>query len=208
MRVHMAAYKIIMVFALAAWLPCMAFAMTPGQVYERVKDSVVVVKAHDQQGKLVGLGSGVVLPSGEIITNYHVVKEGVRYTVGRSKHIVPATLKAGDPDKDLCLLHAPGLVAEPARLGRSRQAQGGGSGLCRGSAPGVGTVPVRRDYLPTAGWRPSSNNPDHGGDFAGIQRRRLVQCERGTGGHYHRLHEGRPEPELCPAGGVDRRDSQ
>jgi len=34
MSVHMAAHKIIMVFALAAWLPSMAIAMTPGQVYE------------------------------------------------------------------------------------------------------------------------------------------------------------------------------
>jgi len=97
----------------------MAFAMTPGQVYEAVKDSVVVVMAHDQQGKLVGLGSGVVLPSGDIITNYHVVKAGVRYTLGRGKHVVPATVKAADPDKDLCLLAAPGLVAEPARLGKA-----------------------------------------------------------------------------------------
>jgi S1-C subfamily serine protease len=136
-RVHMAAHKIILAIALAGWLPSMAFAMTPGQVYERVKDSVVVVKAHDQQGKLVGLGSGVVLPSGEIITNYHVVNEGVRYTVGRGKHIVPATLKAGDPDKDLCLLHAPGLVAEPARLGRADRLKVGDTVYAVGAPQGL-----------------------------------------------------------------------
>jgi S1-C subfamily serine protease len=120
-RVHMASqiYKIILAIALAAWLPSLAFAMPPGQVYEAVKDSVVVVKAYDRQGKKMGLGSGVMLPSGDIITNYHVVKEGVRYTVGRGKQAAPATIKAGDPDKDLCLLTAPGLVAEPARLGRA-----------------------------------------------------------------------------------------
>jgi hypothetical protein len=118
-RVHIAAHKIILTIALAAWLPSLAFAMTPSQVYERVQDSVLVVKVGDQQGRLVSSGSGIVLPSGDIITNYHVVEAGVRYTVGRGKHIVPATLKAGDPDKDLCLLHAPGLVAEPARLGKT-----------------------------------------------------------------------------------------
>jgi Flp pilus assembly protein TadD len=120
-RVHVAAHthKIIMAIALAAWLPSLAFAMTPSQVYEQVKDSVVVVKAYDRQGKQVGLASGVMLPSGDIITNAHVVKAGVRYTVGRGKQVVPATLKAGDPDKDLCLLTAPMLVAEPARLGKA-----------------------------------------------------------------------------------------
>jgi S1-C subfamily serine protease len=111
--------RIILAIALAAWLPSVAFALSPAQVYERVQDSVVVVTVGDPQGQLVSSGSGVVLPSGDVITNYHVVEAGVRYTVGRGKHIVPATLKAGDPDKDLCLLHAPGLVAEPARLGRA-----------------------------------------------------------------------------------------
>ncbi|MDP2046720.1 MAG: trypsin-like peptidase domain-containing protein, partial [Deltaproteobacteria bacterium] len=103
---------------IAAW-PQSALALTASQVYEQVKDSVVVVKAYDQTGKLAGLGSGVMLPSGDVITNYHVVKAGVRYTVGRGKQGVPATVKAGDPDKDLCLLTAPGLTAKPARLGRA-----------------------------------------------------------------------------------------
>ena len=102
-----------------AALPQSALALTASQVYEQVKDSVVVVKAYDQQGKPVGLGSGVMLPSGDVITNYHVVKAGVRYTVGRGKQGMPATLKAGDPDKDLCLLTAPGLAAKPARLGKA-----------------------------------------------------------------------------------------
>ena len=115
----------------------MAFAMTPGQVYESVKDSVVVVKAYDQQGKQVGLGSGVMLPSGDIITNYHVVKAGVRYTVGRGKQAAPATLKAGDPDKDLCLLTAPGLVAEPARLGKTARLKVGDPVYAVGAPQGL-----------------------------------------------------------------------
>jgi S1-C subfamily serine protease len=102
----------------AAW-PQAALALTASQVYEQVKDSVVVVKAYDQKGKPVGLGSGVRLPSGDVITNYHVVKAGVRYMVGQGEKGVPATLKAFDPDKDLCLLTAPGLTAKPARLGKA-----------------------------------------------------------------------------------------
>jgi hypothetical protein len=58
-RVHMTAHtkKIVLVIVLLAWLPSLAFATPPGQVYERVKDSVVVVKAYDRQGKQVGLAS-------------------------------------------------------------------------------------------------------------------------------------------------------
>jgi hypothetical protein len=110
---------LLLILSLLAALPQSALALTASQVYEQVKDSVVVVKAYDQTGKPVGLGSGVRLPSGDVITNYHVVKAGVRYTVGQGKKGVPATLKAGDPDKDLCLLTAPGLTAKPARLGRA-----------------------------------------------------------------------------------------
>jgi hypothetical protein len=106
-----------LLLALFAALPPSALALTASQVYEQVKDSVVVVKAYDQKGKLAGLGSGVMLPSGDVITNYHVVKAGARYTVGQGKQGTPATVKAGDPDKDLCLLTAPGLTAKPARLG-------------------------------------------------------------------------------------------
>ena len=137
MRVRMAAHKIILAIALTAWLPSMASAMTPSQVYESVKDSVVVVKAYDQKGKPVGHGSGVMLPSGDIITNFHVTKVGVRYTVGRGKQAAPATLKAGDPDKDLCLLTAPGLTAKPARLGKAARLKVGDPVYAVGAPQGL-----------------------------------------------------------------------
>ena len=109
----------LLLLALLAVMPQSALALTPSQVYEQVKDSIVVVKAYDQKGRQVGLGSGVMLPSGDVITNYHVVKTGVRYTAGRGAKATPATLKSGDPDKDLCLLTVPGLTAKPARLGKA-----------------------------------------------------------------------------------------
>ena len=108
-----------LLLALLAIMPQSALALTASQVYEQVKDSVVVVKAYDQKGEQVGLASGVMLPSGDIITNYHVIKAGVRYTVGRGTKATPATLKGGDQDKDLCLLTAPGLAAKPARIGKA-----------------------------------------------------------------------------------------
>jgi S1-C subfamily serine protease len=98
---------VLLLLALVLGIPHLALALTASQVYESVKDSVVVIKAYDQKGKLVGLGSGVMLPSGEVVTNYHVIEVGVRYTVGRGKKATTANVKAGDPDKDLCMLSAP-----------------------------------------------------------------------------------------------------
>ncbi|MBM4275024.1 MAG: serine protease [Deltaproteobacteria bacterium] len=118
-------------------LPQSAQALTASQVYEQVKDSVLVVKAYDQKGKPVGLGSGVLLPSGHVITNYHVVKAGVRYMVAQGKQGVPATLKSGDPDKDLCLLTAPGLAAKPARLGQAAKLKVGDPVYAVGAPQGL-----------------------------------------------------------------------
>jgi len=138
---------LFLLISLFAAVPHSTWALTPGQVYEQVKDSVVVVKAYDQKGQQVSLGSGVMLPSGDIITNYHVVKAGVRYIVGKHVDVTklsdaeleklantppspydndipgakntPATLKSINPDKDLCLLSATGSMAKPARLGKA-----------------------------------------------------------------------------------------
>jgi len=129
--------SVLLLLVLVAAMPHLALASTASQVYEQVKDSVVVVKTYDQQGQSVGHGSGVVLPSGDIITNYHVVGAGMRYTVGRGKHTVPASPKAGDADKDLCLLTAPGLVAEPVRLGKTARLKVGDPVYAVGAPQGL-----------------------------------------------------------------------
>ena len=99
--------------------PILALALSASQVFEQVKDSVVVVKSLNRQGKQVGLGSGVVLPSGEVANNHHVATAGERLQVGAHGRYVPAFLLASDPERDLALLSAPGLAATPARLGRA-----------------------------------------------------------------------------------------
>ena len=96
-----------------------AFALTPSEVFEKVKDSVLVVKALDAHGSPKSQGSGVMLPNGKVATNCHVVRNGERFQVGRGKEFVSATLHAADSDKDLCLLEVNGLSARPAILGQA-----------------------------------------------------------------------------------------
>jgi hypothetical protein len=100
-------------------LPAQVYALTPDQVFDKVKDSVVVVTNLDAQGKVKGQGSGVLIPSGKIATNCHIVKGGASYLVSRGKQFVPATLYAEDGDKDICLLDAKGITGKPAELGKA-----------------------------------------------------------------------------------------
>ncbi len=104
------------VFAVLLVLTFSAEALSPSQVFEKVKDSVVVVKALDVKGKVIAQGSGVLMPSGKIGTNCHVVKNGTLFHVGGDKQFVPARVWGSDIGKDLCLLEATGLGAKPAQV--------------------------------------------------------------------------------------------
>jgi tetratricopeptide (TPR) repeat protein len=100
-------------------LPVLCHALTPGQVFDKVKDAVVVVKTQDADGKLKKQGSGVILPSGKVATNCHVVEGGSSYKVGRGKQLVTAILYAEDGNKDICILDAKGMKGKPAHLGKA-----------------------------------------------------------------------------------------
>lgn len=75
-------------------------------LFERVKDVVVVIKAYDSIGKIISQGSGVILPTGNIVTNCHVVAKATNLEVEQRQHRTFAKLVAGDVQKDLCILKA------------------------------------------------------------------------------------------------------
>ena len=100
-------------------LPAQIHALTPSQVFDKVKDSVVVVKTLDAQGKVKSQGSGVLISVGRVATNCHVVEGGISYQVGRGKQLVRATLYAEDGDKDICILDAKGITGKPVQLGKA-----------------------------------------------------------------------------------------
>ena len=111
--------KLVVAVFFLATLPAQVHALTPDQVFDKVKDSIVVVKTLDTQGKVKVQGSGVLLPSGKIATNSHVVEGGTSYQVGRGEHFISATLYAEDEDKDICLLEAKDISGKPAQLGKA-----------------------------------------------------------------------------------------
>jgi tetratricopeptide (TPR) repeat protein len=111
--------RVIGVGVFVALLLGQAHALTPGQVFNKVKDAVVVVKILDTQGRLISQGSGVLIAPGRVATNCHVVEGGASYQVSRGEQSVAATLYAEDGEKDICLLDAKGIRGESAQLGNT-----------------------------------------------------------------------------------------
>jgi S1-C subfamily serine protease len=110
---------LFLVFILIFIMAHNSFALAPDQIYDQVKDSIVVIKTYNESGGLITLGSGVMLPSGKFVTNYHVIEKGGQYRVGQGNNFIPAILLALDKEKDICILSASGLSSKPANLGKS-----------------------------------------------------------------------------------------
>lgn len=118
MNIHIIIRRVSVIFFLLS-ISISAHALTPGQVFNKVKDAVVVVKALGVQGEHTGQGSGVFISPNKVATNCHVVKGGASYKVGQGKHLVPATLYAGDGDKDICILTVKGIKGKSLQIGKA-----------------------------------------------------------------------------------------
>ena len=89
-------------------------------------------------------GSGVVIAKDYVLTNYHVIEGSSSLKIsigGDDSNLYEATVAASDADKDLAVLHVPGLPLEPVELGDSDQLQVGDWAINIGNAIGfTGTV--------------------------------------------------------------------
>lgn len=102
-------------------------AMTPGQVYAQVVDSVVAItnKATVNTGSQVvtgvSYGTGFILTEdGYIVTNYHVVEGHTSLTVtDHNGTEYPAILRGYDATNDLAVLKVEASGLKPVTLGRS-----------------------------------------------------------------------------------------
>jgi len=68
----------------------------------------------DDMGKRVSQGSGVALQPDAVITNAHVLEQGVSIRVRSGKNSWPAILASWDRDRDLALLKVAGASLEVA----------------------------------------------------------------------------------------------
>ncbi|MBL0919215.1 MAG: trypsin-like peptidase domain-containing protein [Hydrogenophaga sp.] len=96
--------------------------LPPETLFEQASPSVWVVRSFDGNGRPLLQGSGVVIGSGRLITNCHVLRQARSVNVGRENVSFGATLEHADPERDLCQLrvanfHAPAVaIATPDGL--------------------------------------------------------------------------------------------
>jgi len=86
------------------------------QIFKRVAPSVMVVESLDAKGSITTLGSGVVIGPGRVVTNRHVIEDGVSFKVEHDGKIWPAKLVRVDPEHDLAELSVAELNAPVVRI--------------------------------------------------------------------------------------------
>ena len=115
-----------------------------GYGYGRGRDNDV-----QTQETLKSTGSGVVVADKYVLTNYHVVEDGTRFTLSIYDYStdeiskVDAEVVAYDADLDIAVLYAPELTLAPVALGDSDNMQVGDWAICIGNPLGenfFGTV--------------------------------------------------------------------
>ena len=97
------------------WPTSPAAALTADQLLDRVQGAVVSVRAFDAGGAPAGAGSGVVLPSGRVVTSCRRIDTATAWRVGLQGRSTAAALIAADRAGDLCLFEPADPIGTPAR---------------------------------------------------------------------------------------------
>jgi tetratricopeptide (TPR) repeat protein len=91
----------------------------PQQLFARVAPSVFIVEALGASGQPIASGSGIALSPTEVVTNRHVIEDGITLRIRQGAKTWPAIITHLDSDHDLCELEADGLRAKPAEIRNS-----------------------------------------------------------------------------------------
>jgi|SRR5208283_4555460 len=127
-------------------------APSPQKVYQRLSPSVFVVETLDASGSVVAMGSAVAVAYDEVVTNRHVIEEGVSWRLRRGSQTWPAIITRLDPDHDLCQLKAKGLATRPVPVRSSTTLAVGERVFAIGAPEGLeltfseGLISGLRDY--------------------------------------------------------------
>ncbi len=128
---------------------CCAAPVSAGEsekLFEQVRDSVVTIATLDEQSRVDGEGSGVVIDTGQVVTNCHVVQDAVALRVRSGDKEFAATVISGDLKRDLCRLQVKDLTAPAVKIRVSTDVKPGepvhivGNPLGFGLAVGSGLV--------------------------------------------------------------------
>ena len=117
--------------------PVFTFAKTPAEVFAIASPSIVIVRALDAQGKVISLGSGVVIASTQVVTNCHVTDKATRLEVKSGSDTLAASIRYTDRERDLCQLAVPGLIAPSVKIGTVKQIKIGARVVALGAPQGL-----------------------------------------------------------------------
>ena len=118
-------------------MPDVVSAMSAIEIYKKASPSVVVIYNFDGTGKKRTLGSGVVMPCGDVATNYHVIEAASRLSVVYKGVEYIAKPKYTDNSNDVAVLSVQGLDAPKAELCENRQLKVGERVYAIGSPHGL-----------------------------------------------------------------------
>ncbi|NTW68721.1 MAG: serine protease [Chlorobiaceae bacterium] len=114
-----------------------ASAKTADEVFQEVSGSVVLIHNYDNKGKVQSIGSGILLPSGQIATNYHVVEKAGKLTLSSQGREYLATVGYFDRFRDVCSLVVPGLQGSQIVMGNTNQLKVGSKVYAIGAPHGL-----------------------------------------------------------------------
>lgn len=133
--------RAIVFFLLAAYsLMCAAQTRyTSPQVFNKIKNSVVIIMAGKADDKSSMEGSGFVISRDQVVTNFHVVRDAdlavVAFQDGRRENVKGVAFF--DPDQDLVVLSVPTNDVPPIPLGDELSLHQGDHVLALGAPEGL-----------------------------------------------------------------------
>lgn len=121
----------------AAPAPAELVAKSAEALFTELAPSTARIVAYDVSGRAVGLGSGVVIGTGSVITNCHVATAGGSLTVKVGAEQFSASVEVADEEYDLCRLSVMGLTAPAVVIGSAESLKTGQKVYAIGSPQGL-----------------------------------------------------------------------
>jgi predicted TPR repeat methyltransferase len=125
---------------------------SPQELFKKLAPSVFVVEALDAQGRVMALGSAVVLDRDFVVTSKHVVDGALSFRVRQGKKSWPAAVTHASSEHDLARLSVEGLKAQSIRIRNSSMLEVGERVYAIGAPQGLeltfseGIISSLRDF--------------------------------------------------------------
>lgn len=100
--------------AIIIW-PATSMALTPQEIYDKVANSVYLIKSSTVSGDSA-FGSAVAVKDDVVATNCHVALHGTGILVIVNKEKIPGQLVYADRKHDMCLVKVPGAHFQPVMI--------------------------------------------------------------------------------------------